>query len=548
MFAMYIAVFCVALDNTIISTAIPKISSEFHSLSDVGWYGSAFFLTQCAFQLLFGKLYSIFSPKWTYLASLFFFELGSLICGIAPSSLALIIGRAIAGMGSSGVFAGSLVIITRTSPLEKRPVWQGLISAMYGIASVIGPLLGGAFTDHVSWRWCFYINLPFGAVTAGIIIFFLRLTPIASPFKNMTRLEIFLQLDPLGFVLFLPSMICLFIALQWGGTQYPWGDGRIVALFFICGITLFLFGALQWKLGEKATIPPRIVTQRTIWSASWFAFFLSGSFYLFIYFIPYYFQAVKGESALSSSIDNLPLILGNVILAVASGVGVSRLGYINPFCYASVVFTSIGAGLLMTMTAETSPPRWIGYQILFGLGVGLGFQQPPNAPQAVLPLQDLPIGISVTLFCRNLGASLFVTAGNTVLDNQLRQGFADLAIPGVSPGALVEAGPISFRSIVPSSSVDAVINVYVLALQKTYQIGVIIACISVIGAIFIEWKTLKKPAGLPSQHTPAPTGGLVQVADQRDTQRDSRVVTLRSSRKSREWIPLDGRASPFRRN
>ncbi|KAI4597970.1 hypothetical protein KJ359_003778 [Pestalotiopsis sp. 9143b] len=380
-------------------------------------------------------------------------------------------------MGSSGVFAGSLVIITRTSPLEKRPVWQGLISAMYGIASVIGPL--------------------------------------------------------------------------WGGTQYTWDSGRIVALFFVCGITLVSFGILQWRLGDKATIPPRIVTQRTIWSASWFAFFLSGSFYLFIYFIPYYFQAVKGASALSSSIDNLPLILSNVVLAVASGVGVSKLGYINPFCYAAVVFTSVGAGLLTTLTADTSTARWIGFQIIFGVGVGLGFQQPPNAPQAVLPIQDLPIGISITLFCRNLGASLFVTAGNNVIDNQLHQGFAELAIPGVDVTALVQAGAISFRSMVPTEYFELAVQVYVDALRQTYQIGLIISCIAIIGAACIEWKTLKKPSGAPPpahhpspRSPPPPPPPQSSVGPARVNSQRNRIYRL-SARIDPDWIQLDDERSDF---
>ncbi|RYP19828.1 hypothetical protein DL767_009577 [Monosporascus sp. MG133] len=476
MFAMYIAVFCVALDNTIISTAIPRITDEFHSLDDVG------------------------CPKWTYLASLFFFEVGSLVCALAPSSLALIIGRAVAGAGASGVFAGSLVIITHTSPLEKRPIWQGLISAMYGIASVVGPLVGGAFTDRVTWRWCFYINLPFGVVTAAIIIYFLRLAPRPSPSKDKTPREKFLFLDPLGFALFLISMICLFIALEW------------------------------W-LGENATIPVRIITQRTIWAACWFAFFLSGAFYLFIYFIPIYFQAVMGATALQSSIDNLPMVLANVVLAVISGLGVSKLGYINPFCYASVVFTSIGSGLLMTMTSETGTGQWIGYQFLFGFGIGLGFQQPPNAPLTVLGFEDLPIGIATTLFARNLGASLFVTTGNSILVNRLRSGFEDLAIPGVDPESLLAAGATSFRSIVPSSSLAAATDVYVEALQITFRIGVIISCLAIIGAACMQWKSLNSKPGPPAPQPPS----------QRNSRRLSQKIRLEDClRKGPPYLELQG--------
>lgn len=140
-------------DNTIISTAIPRITDQFKALDDVGWYGSSYLLTTCAFQLIFGKLYTFFSIKWTYLVALFIFELGSFICGIAPTSEALIVGRAIAGLGSAGIFSGAILIVSKTVPLRQRPTYTGLIGAMYGIASVAGPLLGGVFTDKVTWRW-----------------------------------------------------------------------------------------------------------------------------------------------------------------------------------------------------------------------------------------------------------------------------------------------------------------------------------------------------------------------------------------------------------
>ncbi|KAL1854442.1 hypothetical protein Daus18300_011462 [Diaporthe australafricana] len=150
--SLMLAVFCVALDNTIMAVAIPHITDQFHNLNDVGWYASAYLLTTCALQLPFGKLYALYNIKIVFLCALFLFELGSLICGVAPNSMTLVIGRAVAGLGSAGIFTGSLVTIPHTVEAERRPMFFGMLGGMYGIASVAGPLMGGAFTDHATWR------------------------------------------------------------------------------------------------------------------------------------------------------------------------------------------------------------------------------------------------------------------------------------------------------------------------------------------------------------------------------------------------------------
>jgi hypothetical protein len=189
-----LAVFVQALDNAILATAIPKITSDFNSLNDVGWYGSSYLLTTTALQPSFGRIYTYFDVKWTFLVAILIFEIGSILCAAANGSVMLIVGRAIAGVGASALFSGGLTIIAYCVPLRKRPIYLGAISSMFGISSVVGPLLGGVFTDRVSWRWCFWINLPFGAV-ALVAVFFCFKSPPRKHGKDWTLKQKILEID-----------------------------------------------------------------------------------------------------------------------------------------------------------------------------------------------------------------------------------------------------------------------------------------------------------------------------------------------------------------
>ena len=436
-----------------------------------------------------GRIYTFYNPKWVFLLAIGLFEVGSAICGAAPSSVVFIVGRAVAGTGSSGIFSGAIIIIMNLVPLHKRPILQGLMGAVFGVSSVIGPLLGGVFTTKVSWRWCFYINLPIGGVAIIVLILILHV-PKAKKAGTPWRQQI-LQLDPIGTAFFVSSIVCLLLALQWGGSTYAWGNGRIIALLVLFVVCISVFIGVQiWKK-ETATVPPRIVTQRSIAAGMWSQFCVGSAMMALIYYLPIWFQAIKGVSAIKSGIDTLPLILSLVVSSISAGFLVTRVGYYTPFMIANGVVMSIGAGLITTWTPETLHPKWIGYQFIFGFGLGMGMQQASLAAQAVLSRKDAPIGIALVMFCQQLGGAVFVSVGESVFTNQLINGLKTVA--GISPTAVVNTGATDIRHVVDPSNLPAVLVAYNGALRKTFTVALAMACFSIIGGLCIEWKNIKPP-------------------------------------------------------
>ena len=207
-----------------------------------------------------------------------------------------------------------------------------------------------------------------------------------------------LQLDPTGTVLILAAVICYILALQWGGVSLPWSDSKIIGLFVGFGLLLVAFGFNEWWLGERAMLPPRLLKNRYIYQGMTYSFTIAGTYFLVLYFLPIYFQVIDNVSPIQSGVRNLPLILAITIATVASGVGITVTGRPMPFMVVGGVLASIGVGLLYTLNIGTGSSKWIGYQVLTGLGLGLGFQVPISAAQATLPQIDIPSG-SAMLIC-----------------------------------------------------------------------------------------------------------------------------------------------------
>jgi MFS family permease len=347
-----------------------------------------------------GKAFKYFDIKWTFVLSLGIFEVGSLICALAPNSKTLIVGRAIAGVGAAGISVGGTSIVAFSTPPKKRPIVMGIIGLTYGLASVLGPIIGGAFTDHVTWRWCFYLNLPIGAIAIGIVIFFFSLPAAARPAPIPLKHKL-LHLDPVGIALTMAAIICFILGLQYAGTRYAWNSSQVVGL--LVGFVALIAALIAWSiyLDEYAMLIPRLFKKRALWSVCPYQFFFLGDLILLLYYLPIYFQSVKGASAIQSGIDNLPIVAAVALFCVLGGIFVSKTGLPTPAMFVGALFGTVGCGLLYTLEVDTPAPKWIGYQILVGSAIAFSVQNGLNIAQGSVDPEDLP-AVTANLYCKFL--------------------------------------------------------------------------------------------------------------------------------------------------
>ncbi|KAI0385082.1 major facilitator superfamily domain-containing protein [Hypomontagnella monticulosa] len=516
MVGLCLAVFLTGMDQTILATATPIISNQFKALDDIAWWTNAYLLTLSSFQLFYGKLYSLFSIKAVYLTTIALFEIGSLICTTAPNSVALIIGRAIAGLGAAGIFSGGILITTKLIPLSRRAAYLGIMSGAFGLAAIIGPFIGGALTDRATWRWCFGINLPLGAVTVAICAVFVH-TPKEPQLQPTSLTEKMKQLDAPGTTCIVASSICLLIALQWGGSTYPWNDPRIIALLVVFGVLAIAFVVTQKTsiFGTARTLPVNLLRNRDIWLTASYAMCITGGIYVVILYLPVWFQAVHGYSALSSGTMLIPSIAGYVVCSIIAGGITSAIGYYNPGMIVGTALSVAGAALLTTLDIDSPTSKIVGYQLLYGFGVGFGFGQPSYVVQTILPPSDVPVGVTFITLVQNLSASIFVAVAQSIFQGELRSRLRSL-LPDSDISSLLSSGAGDFASTLPPEIRDEAVQAYSSSLILTFYISLALSCASVVGAVGIRWGSMRQtnqPAADEAQGQAIEVEGTVVKSD-----------------------------------
>jgi len=334
-------------------------------------------------------------------------------------------------------------------------------------------------------------------MTVLVLIFILK--PFSPKNAGTTIAQQITQLDPIGNLFFLPGIICALLVLQWGGSTYSWNDERIIGLLVVFGILIIAFIVAQVWNKENATVPARIITQQIIIAGIIFSACTGASQTVLIYYLPIWFQAIKSVSAIESEIMLLPMIFSLVAASIFAGALISAIGYYTPFMFSASILMSVGEGLVTIFQRDTDHARWIGYQTIYGFGVGLGMQQPGIAAQTVLPKEDVPTGVALMYFAQSLSGAIFASVAQNVFANCLVSGLTN--ITGLDPHVVVSTGATDLGNDVAAGLLDTVLSVYNTALTKAYTVALAMTCLSIVRASVMEWKSVKTRKGVANADT-----------------------------------------------
>ncbi|XHM67122.1 DHA2 family efflux MFS transporter permease subunit [Streptomyces nigra] len=487
--ALLLGMLLAALDQTIVSTALPTIVSDLGGLEHLSWVVTAYLLASTAATPLWGKLGDQYGRKRLYQIAIVIFLVGSALCGMAQDMTQLIAFRALQGLGGGGLIVLSMAIVGDIVPPRERGRYQGLFGAVFGATSVLGPLLGGVFTEHLSWRWVFYVNLPVGAVALIVIALVLHIP------RRSTKHVI----DYLGTVLIAAVATGLVLVASLGGTTWGWGSAQIVALAVASVVLAFVFVAVERRAAEPV-LPLKLFRVRTFTLSAVISFIVGFAMFGAMTYLPTFLQVVQGISPTLSGVHMLPMVAGMLLSSTGSGQIVSRTGRWKVFPIAGTGVTAVGLLLLHQLDAGSSTALMSVYFFVFGLGLGLVMQVLVLIVQNAVPYEDLGVATSGATFFRSIGASFGVAIFGTVfasrLDDLLVDAFRGVRLP---PGASLEGLEADPRGIaeLPAALRPAALDAYATAITDVFLYAVPVALLGFVLAWFLREDKLRGSVTAP---------------------------------------------------
>jgi EmrB/QacA subfamily drug resistance transporter len=478
--AVALGMLLAALDQTIVSTALPTIVGDLGGAAHLSWVVTGYLLAETVSTALIGKFGDVFGRKRMFLLSVSVFLVGSFFCGFANSMTWLIGFRMLQGLGAGGLMVTSSALIADVIPLRDRGRYQGALGSVFGVVTVIGPLLGGLFVDHLSWRWAFYVNIPIGVIVIAVAV--PAIPAVRSALKPIV--------DYLGIILITLGASGLTLVTSWGGTTYPWLSPTIIWLAAGSVVALVLFVLVERRAPEPV-LPIRLFRNPVFAVAGPLSFIVGFAMLGGITFLPTYLQYVQGTSATMSGIRMLPMVLGLLIAAIGSGNAVSRTGRYRVFPIVGSIGMVVGLYLLSMLDEHTGFWLMSLYMFVLGVGVGLSMQVLVIAVQNTVDYADLGVATSGVTFLRTIGSSFGVAVFGSVYASQLGRKIAAALPPGVDPRAA--QSPAALHKL-PAQLAAPVVHAYAQSLHVVFLAGVPVALAAFVLSLFLKEVPLRGTA------------------------------------------------------